>query len=95
MPSPHLDPHVADHAPSEQSLTDYDRGHLITYLRLLDAEAEGADWREVAAIVLHLDPARDPQRTEAAWRSHLRRAQWMTRSGYRHLLHERQAQGSG
>jgi hypothetical protein len=30
-------------------LTGYDQEHLVTYLRLLDADAEGADWREVAA----------------------------------------------
>ena len=29
--------------------------HLVTYLRLLDADAEGADWREVAKIVLNVD----------------------------------------
>jgi hypothetical protein len=26
---------------------------MITYFRVLDAEAEGADWREVSRIVLH------------------------------------------
>jgi hypothetical protein len=25
-------------------------------MRMLDADAEGADWREVARIVLHIDP---------------------------------------
>ena len=29
-------------------LTRYDEEHVITYLRLLDADAKGADWREVA-----------------------------------------------
>jgi hypothetical protein len=37
-------------------LTAYDEEHLITYLRLLDADAECADWREVERVVLHLDP---------------------------------------
>ena len=41
-------------------LTGYDERHAVTYLRLLDADAEGADWREVAKIVLHIDPAREP-----------------------------------
>ena len=45
-------PQVADTAPDEPFLTGYDMAHLVTYLRLLDADAEGADWREVAAIVL-------------------------------------------
>ena len=30
-------------------IAGYDQEHLVTYLRLLDADAEGADWREVAA----------------------------------------------
>jgi hypothetical protein len=34
--------------------------HAITYLRLLDAEAEDADWKEVVRIVLRIDPAREP-----------------------------------
>jgi hypothetical protein len=42
-------PHVADTAPDEP----------FTYLRLLDADAEGADWRAVAAIVLELDVRSD------------------------------------
>jgi hypothetical protein len=67
-------------------LTGYDEEHLITYLRLLDADAEGADWREVANVVLHIDPDRDPERARRAWESHLARAKWMTESGNRHLL---------
>jgi hypothetical protein len=43
---PPLDPDVADMAPSVPTLTGYDQEHLVTYLRLLDADAEGADWRE-------------------------------------------------
>ena len=34
-----------DEAPSGDSLTDYDRAHVKLYVRLLDAEADGADWR--------------------------------------------------
>jgi hypothetical protein len=79
-------PQVADTAPDEQFLTGYDMAHLVTYLRLLDADAEGADWREVATIVLGLDVAKDPERARRTWASHLARAKWMTESGYRHLL---------
>ena len=56
MQKPPLDPDVADTAPSDSVLTVYDEEHLITYLRLLDADAQRADWREVARVVLHLDP---------------------------------------
>ena len=77
---------VADAAPVEPFLTGYDMNHLVTYLRLLDADAEGADWREVARIVLSLDVEKDPERTKQVWQSHLARAKWMTETGYRHLL---------
>ena len=81
---------VADQAPDGDVLTAYDRAHLATYLRLLDANAEGADWAEVTRIVLHIDPAREPERARRAWESHLSRAKWMTDNGYQHLLGSRQ-----
>ena len=52
---PPLNPDVAHLAPSVPELTPYDHDHAITYMRMLDANAEGADWREVAQIVLHID----------------------------------------
>jgi hypothetical protein len=81
-----LDPPVSDTAPTQPVLTGYDEQHLIMYLRLLDADAEGADWREVAKLVLHIDPDREPERARRSWESHLARAKWMTENGYRHLL---------
>ena len=60
MKQPALDPDVADVAPNEPVLTTYDEQHLVTYWRLLDAEADGAEWKEVARIVLHIDPDREP-----------------------------------
>jgi Uncharacterized conserved protein (DUF2285) len=86
MPQPSPDPHVADLAPEDDGLTDYDRKHFATYLRLLDAEAEGADWAEVARIVLRIDPSKQRGRARLAWESHLARAKWMTQHGYQHLL---------
>jgi hypothetical protein len=86
MKKPGLNPDVADTAPTDPALTGYDQDHLVTYLRLLDADAEGADWREVARIVLHIDPDREPDRARHAFKSHMARAKWMTEHGYRHLL---------
>jgi Uncharacterized conserved protein (DUF2285) len=86
MQKPPLDPDVADTAPSSSALTVYDEEHIITYLRLLDADAVGADWREVARIVLHLDPEHESDRARRAFDSHLSRAKWMTEHGYRLLL---------
>jgi hypothetical protein len=44
---PPPDPPCADRAPVADGLTSYDYDHLITYLRILDADAEGADWKDV------------------------------------------------
>jgi predicted secreted protein len=86
MRKPPLDPAVEDLAPTDTVLTVYDEQHMITYLRLLDADADGTDWREVMQIVLHIDPAQEPDRAREAFDSHLARAKWMTEHGYRQLL---------
>jgi hypothetical protein len=52
-------PQVADTASDEPFLTGYDMDHLVTYLRLLDADAEGADpgiWLDIVvqAVIIGL-----------------------------------------
>jgi anti-sigma-K factor RskA len=79
MPPP--DPPIFDVAPTDRNLTAYDEEHLVTYLRLLDADAEGADWQEVAKIVLHIDPEREPDRAKRA-----SRAIWFVRNGWRRTV---------
>ncbi|MGE8134149.1 DNA -binding domain-containing protein [Novosphingobium subterraneum] len=79
-------PPFETHPPQEEGVTSYDERHLVTYLRLLDAEAEGADWREAVSIIFSIDAAREPERAKAVHDSHLARARWMTQAGYRHLL---------
>ena len=86
MKKPPRDPDVADAAPTDSVLTIYDEEHIITYLRMLDADKEGADWREVAQIVLHINPELEHDRARRAFDTHLTRAKWMTEQGYRHLL---------
>ena len=81
MQRPSLDPDVAECAPDEPTLTAYDEQHVVTYVRLLQAEGEGADWREVARLVLHMDPEREPDRARSAYQSHLARAKWGTEQG--------------
>lgn len=77
---------IAEAPPNSEHLTDYDRSHLKTYARLLDAAAEHADWREVASIVLGLDPTGAPDHARRVHAAHLERAQWMTTTGYGDLL---------
>ncbi|UPK30829.1 hypothetical protein [Bradyrhizobium sp. 195] len=54
MKEPALDQMPGTRAPNELVLTPYDEQHLLTYWRLLGAEADGANWEEVARIVLLL-----------------------------------------
>ncbi|MER2520803.1 MAG: DUF2285 domain-containing protein [Bdellovibrionales bacterium] len=86
MSQPTLNPDVADEAPHGDTLTPYDKAHFITYARLLDAEAEGADWCEVSRIVLHRDPDAEPDRTRRCWETHMTRAHWMVERGYKELV---------
>jgi hypothetical protein len=75
-----------DRPPTSTQLTAYDERHFVTYLRLLDADDEGADWQEAAQIIFGLDAEREPERARIVHDSHLARARWMTQAGYRHLL---------
>jgi len=77
---------VADEAPDGPSITSYDEIHFTHYLRLLDANAEGADWREVTQIVLGIDSSKEPDRAYRAYETHMARARWMTEHGYLELL---------
>jgi len=74
-----------------QKLTSYDREHMTLYLRLLDADRDGADWREVVQILFGLDPSLDPEKCRRLHATHLARAKWMLESGYRELLHKDQS----
>lgn len=75
-----------DDPPQPETLTEYDELHFVTYIRILDATAEGADWREIVQILFGIDASEEPQRARWVHDNHLARAKWMTESGYRHLL---------
>ena len=77
-----------DRPPDCAVLTTYDREHMKLYLRLLDAAADGADWREAVHILFGLDPEFDPDRARRVHDAHLARARWMTTHGYRELVRE-------
>jgi hypothetical protein len=67
-----------DCPPESAQVTAYDERHFATYLRLLDADEEGADWREAVRIIFGVDPDREPERARIVHDSHLARARWMT-----------------
>lgn len=87
-PRPEADPDIANEAPTSPTLTDYDYTLLSCYLRLLEAEAEGADWREVAQFVLQIDPNEHYCRAKRRYDSHIARAHWMSEQGFRQLMGE-------
>jgi hypothetical protein len=58
------------------------------YMRLLDAETDGADWREAVAVLFGIDADKEPERADRVHRSHLARARWMRECGYRQLARE-------
>src|SRR5262245_57739537 len=81
---------MADHSPdvipvppNSRAVTAYDRAHFVTYLKLLDADAMGVDWKETARDVLLLDPNADTATARRAYDAHLSPARWMTQAGYR------------
>lgn len=79
-------PAFEDRPPGGDQVTEYDRKHHRSYWRILDAEAEQADWREVVTIIFGIDAAAEPDRARTVYDTHLARARWMSDSGYRQLL---------
>lgn len=77
---------IADQAPSEPAVTEYDRAHLVIYLRLLDAEASGASWEDAARLLLNTDPAKARDVARLRYETHAARARWMASEGYLDLL---------
>jgi hypothetical protein len=76
---------IADEAPCSTDLTAYDMAHLVLYLQLLDACADGASEERIALEILGIDPRKEPARAKRAVDSHLLRARWMRETGYRYL----------
>lgn len=75
-----------DAPPGGDAITAYDEAHHDVYWRLLDADAENADWKEVVRLIFEIDPELDSARARHMHDSHLARARWMTQIGYRKLL---------
>lgn len=74
-----------DQAPEGPCLTDYDRRHIKLYMRLLDAESDGATWQEAVEVLFGISVETDPERARRIHESHLARARWMTEHGYQQL----------
>jgi hypothetical protein len=82
---------IAELAASADEITLYDQEHFLTYARLIDAELDGADWREMARHILLLDPDADPERARRCVESHLERAKWVETTGLKKVIEQAQA----
>jgi hypothetical protein len=72
-------------APTDDVVTDYDRTHFQQYVRLLDAQKRGLSAGEMCRSILEIDPMVEPDAARMTLRSHLDRAEWMTRVGYQKI----------
>ncbi len=75
-------PEFEDAPPQTDRVNSYDERHFVTYLRLLEAAKEDADWQEVASVIFGIDAAIEPDRARRVYQSHLARAKWMCEAGY-------------
>lgn len=72
--------------PSGDQLTAFDRDHLVVYLRVLDAVADGIDWTVIAREVIGVHSLQDEAAAKRVFEAYRARAQWMARVGYRLLV---------
>jgi hypothetical protein len=79
-------PAIQNEAPWADTVTEYDRAHFTSYVRLLDAVAAHASDDEMCRMILGIDYGQDPTRAKRVLDSHLKRARWMTEQGFRQLL---------
>ncbi|MBP6013327.1 MAG: DUF2285 domain-containing protein [Alphaproteobacteria bacterium] len=80
---------LSEVAPKAPRITAYDEAHFQTYLRLLDAQAHNAPVGDLVAIIREAAPQMNASKARAALRSHLNRAIWLSKQGYRSGLRKR------
>ena len=63
--------------PQPPKVSPYDMQHLYVFNWLLNAEYEGTAEPEMARVIFHIDPAKEPGRAQLVVRTHLHRAHWL------------------
>lgn len=81
-------PHLLPAPPDVAGFTAYDRAVSALYLRLLDADAEGASWQEAAEIVLGQNIHGDADGAERMHAAYLGRARWLRDGGFLRVIGE-------
>lgn len=72
---------IADLAPTDASVTEYDQAHFLTYARVLDADRNGLDWATGLKTILYRDFGDDFHAGKSCWDSHVSRAEWIVGDG--------------
>ena len=87
-------PEVADLAPDESAADAVRRATRASRMRVSSMPKQTTRiGDEVARIVLHIDPDAELARAHRCYESHLARAKWVARHGYRHLAQPWMAEG--
>lgn len=73
-------------APTVEIVTEYDRCHLLTYARLLDADRNGMQHYEAPEEILDIPPTCDPDMWLDCFLSHVDRAQWIVAQGISEIV---------
>ena len=79
-------PPLAEAVPCSDNLTAYDRAHFTIYMKLLTATTDEASVEEMAKDIFGIDPVREPDRAKKTVNSHVDRANWILKSGYKELF---------
>jgi hypothetical protein len=59
--------------------------HFILYIKLLDALADGMENDEMCTGILQIDPTTSRMEAHDILASHIKRAQWMSKAGFRNI----------
>ncbi len=79
-------PDIEEFPPESETVTAYDRRCFKLYIMLLDADASGEDWFGAYTRIFKIAHIENREHSYQHYQAHLKRAKWMTTTGYRQLL---------
>ncbi|MCF6302159.1 MAG: DUF2285 domain-containing protein [Devosiaceae bacterium] len=77
---------IEDFRPESKTVTAYDRQCFKLYIMLLDADASGEEWSDAYKRIFEKTAIQNHERAFQHYQAHLKRAKWMTTTGYQQLL---------
>ncbi len=77
---------IEEFRPESDTITAYDRHCFKLYIMLLDADDSGEEWSDVYKRNFEKTAIQNHKRAFQHYQSHLKRAKWLTSTGYQQLL---------